>query len=178
VQSVSFWGLFAGEQSCIGCMRVQRNCRQLAVSACIQLHQPANVQCTYLFAYYLSPCPNLLVVGFLSRPIGAVLFGHLGDTRGRGLCLLLSVLLMGIPTVLIGCLPGYATIGIAAPILLAFLRLVQGLAMGGEFGAVRPACLGVARSMRCTVRLHFIAAYALVLLGDRLYKHFVTSFPL
>jgi MFS family permease len=61
-------------------------------------------------------------------------FGHLGDTKGRGTCLLWTVLLMGIPTVLIGCLPSYSQIGIAAPILLAFLRLVQGLAMGGEFG--------------------------------------------
>jgi MFS family permease len=61
-------------------------------------------------------------------------FGHLGDTKGRGTCLLWTVLLMGIPTVLIGCLPNYSQIGIAAPILLAILRLVQGLAMGGEFG--------------------------------------------
>jgi MFS family permease len=65
-----------------------------------------------------------------------VLFGHLGDTKGRGTCLLISVLVMGIPTVLIGCLPSYHHIGIAAPILLAILRLIQGLAMGGEFGAV------------------------------------------
>lgn len=56
----------------------------------------------------------------------ALLFGHLGDTKGRGTCLLISVLVMGIPTVLIGCLPTYAHIGIAAPILLALLRLVQG----------------------------------------------------
>lgn len=63
------------------------------------------------------------------------MFGHLGDTKGRGYCLLVSVLLMGIPTVLIGCLPSYKQIGIAAPILLALLRLAQGLAMGGEFGA-------------------------------------------
>jgi MFS family permease len=55
-----------------------------------------------------------------------------GDTRGRRLALLLSICLMGVPTVLIGCLPTYAHIGIAAPILLALLRLVQGVAMGGE----------------------------------------------
>jgi MFS family permease len=79
-------------------------------------------------------CPN--AVGYISRPAGAILFGHLGDTRGRGTCLLISVLVMGIPTVLIGCLPSYHHIGIAAPILLAILRLIQSLAMGGEFGAV------------------------------------------
>ncbi|KAF6255166.1 major facilitator superfamily domain-containing protein [Scenedesmus sp. NREL 46B-D3] len=78
---------------------------------------------------------GVFFIGYISRPAGAVLFGHLGDTRGRGTCLLLSVLVMGIPTVLIGCLPSYHQIGLAAPILLAALRLIQGLAMGGEFGA-------------------------------------------
>lgn len=78
---------------------------------------------------------GVFFIGYISRPAGAVLFGHLGDTKGRGMCLLISVLLMGIPTVLIGCLPSYHHIGLAAPILLAILRLVQGLAMGGEFGA-------------------------------------------
>jgi MHS family proline/betaine transporter-like MFS transporter len=78
---------------------------------------------------------GVFFTGYISRPIGAIVFGHIGDTKGRGMCLLLSVLLMGIPTVLIGCLPGYNHIGIAAPIILAILRLIQGLAMGGEFGA-------------------------------------------
>lgn len=79
-------------------------------------------------------------VGFIARPAGALLFGHLGDTKGRGLCLLLSVLLMGIPTVVIGCLPTYAQAGIAAPTLLALMRLIQGLAMGGEFGESSTFC--------------------------------------
>eukprot|EP00878_Enallax_costatus_P018375 GHUV01019343.1.p1 GENE.GHUV01019343.1~~GHUV01019343.1.p1 ORF type:complete len:409 (+),score=85.82 GHUV01019343.1:278-1504(+) len=78
---------------------------------------------------------GVFAVGFLARPAGALLFGHLGDTRGRGTCLLFSVLLMGVPTVIVGCLPTYAQAGIAAPILLALLRFIQGLAMGGEFGA-------------------------------------------
>jgi MHS family proline/betaine transporter-like MFS transporter len=59
-------------------------------------------------------------------------FGHLGDTKGRRICLLVSVTMMAIPTVLIGCLPTFAQAGLAAPILLALLRAVQGLAMGGE----------------------------------------------
>ncbi|WIA35149.1 hypothetical protein OEZ86_003625 [Tetradesmus obliquus] len=78
---------------------------------------------------------GIFAVGFISRPVGALLFGHMGDTRGRGLCLLLSVILMGVPTVIIGCLPTYAQAGIASPALLATMRLIQGLAMGGEFGA-------------------------------------------
>lgn len=70
---------------------------------------------------------GVYAVGFLSRPAGAVLFGHLGDTKGRGFCLLMSVLVMGIPTVLIGCLPSYAQAGYASPIMLAVLRLIQGV---------------------------------------------------
>ncbi|WIA17470.1 hypothetical protein OEZ85_014310 [Tetradesmus obliquus] len=77
---------------------------------------------------------GVFAVGFVTRPLGALLFGHFGDTRGRGITLLLSVLGMGVPTVLIGCLPGYKEIGIAAPALLVALRAVQGIAMGGEFG--------------------------------------------
>jgi MFS family permease len=76
-----------------------------------------------LLWYHAVPC---YAVGFLSRPAGAILFGHLGDTKGRGFCLLLSVLVMGIPTVLIGCLPTYAQAGYASPVLLALLRLIQG----------------------------------------------------
>lgn len=73
-------------------------------------------------------------LGFLARPLGGLLFGHYGDRIGRKKLLMLSLMLMGGATVLIGCLPTYAQIGVAAPLLLVFLRLVQGFAVGGEWG--------------------------------------------
>jgi len=76
-------------------------------------------------------------VGYLSRPVGGVLFGHLGDKRGRRVVLVLTLVLMGITTALIGLLPTYATAGIASPIMLVMLRFAQGVALGGEWaGAV------------------------------------------
>ncbi|TNC27753.1 MFS transporter [Amycolatopsis alkalitolerans] len=72
--------------------------------------------------------------GFLTRPLGAVLFGHFGDRIGRRRMLLITVALMGGGTFLIGLLPAFGAIGVAAPILLIALRLVQGLGIGGEFG--------------------------------------------
>lgn len=73
-------------------------------------------------------------VGFAARPIGGVLFGWLGDRIGRRETLVVTLLLMGVATLLMGVLPGYATLGLAAPILLAFLRFVQGVGIGGEWG--------------------------------------------
>lgn len=70
---------------------------------------------------------------FWTRPLGAILFGYLGDKYGRKNVLSVTILLMGIPTVIIGLLPGYNQIGIAAPILLVLLRMVQGLCAGGEY---------------------------------------------
>ena len=73
-------------------------------------------------------------VGFLTRPLGGIVFGHFGDRVGRKATLVASLLTMGISTVVIGLLPGYATIGIFAPLLLALARFGQGLGLGGEWG--------------------------------------------
>jgi metabolite-proton symporter len=73
-------------------------------------------------------------IGFLARPLGGLVFGHYGDKLGRKKLLVLSLLLMGGATFLMGLLPTYAAIGVAAPLLLTFLRLVQGFALGGEWG--------------------------------------------
>ncbi len=76
---------------------------------------------------------TVYAVGFLMRPLGAILFGHIGDKYGRKKALALSVTLMAIPTTLIGLLPTYATIGIFAPIVLTLCRLMQGLCTGGAY---------------------------------------------
>jgi len=76
-------------------------------------------------------------VGYLSRPFGGLLFGNLGDRRGRRYVLMITLLMMGICTTLIGLLPTYEKIGVLAPILLVTLRFIQGMALGGEWaGAV------------------------------------------
>ncbi len=72
-------------------------------------------------------------IGYLMRPLGALIFGHLGDLFGRKKMLIISVLLMGIPTFLTGCLPTYSEIGILAPIFLLLVRILQGLSVGSEF---------------------------------------------
>jgi len=73
-------------------------------------------------------------VGFGVRPLGAILFGVLGDKLGRKYTFLVTITLMGIATAAVGLVPGYAAIGVAAPIILVFLRVLQGLALGGEYG--------------------------------------------
>jgi MFS family permease len=72
--------------------------------------------------------------GFIVRPFGALVFGRLGDMIGRKYTFLVTILIMGISTFLVGLLPSYASIGIAAPIILIALRILQGLALGGEYG--------------------------------------------
>ena len=73
-------------------------------------------------------------IGFVARPVGGLVFGHYGDKIGRKKLLVISLLMMGVSTFAIGLLPSYATIGVAAPLLLVALRLVQGFALGGEWG--------------------------------------------
>jgi metabolite-proton symporter len=72
--------------------------------------------------------------GFIARPVGGVIFGHFGDRIGRKKTLIIALLLMGISSTLIGLLPTYAMIGIAAPVLLTVLRFAQGIAIGGQWG--------------------------------------------
>src|SRR5437660_9616157 len=73
-------------------------------------------------------------VGFAARPVGGIVFGHFGDRLGRKKMLILTLLMMGIGTFLVGCLPTYNDIGIIAPVLLVALRFAQGFAVGGEWG--------------------------------------------
>ena len=88
----------------------------------------ANEAMSYIFAL------GAFSAGFLVRPLGAVVFGRIGDLVGRKRTFLITMALMGVATFLVGILPTYAQIGIAAPIILVVLRLLQGLALGGEYG--------------------------------------------
>src|SRR6476469_5713456 len=72
--------------------------------------------------------------GFAVRPFGALVFGRLGDLVGRKYTFLITILIMGMSTFVVGILPSYARIGMAAPVILILLRLLQGLALGGEYG--------------------------------------------
>lgn len=72
--------------------------------------------------------------GFIVRPFGALVFGRLGDMIGRKYTFLVTILIMGLSTFIVGILPNYATIGVAAPVILIALRMLQGLALGGEYG--------------------------------------------
>ena len=72
--------------------------------------------------------------GFIVRPFGALVFGRLGDMIGRKYTFLVTILIMGVSTFIVGLLPNYATIGVAAPVILIALRMLQGLALGGEYG--------------------------------------------
>ncbi|AUI53321.1 MFS transporter [Arthrobacter crystallopoietes] len=100
----------------------------------------ASIVFNTVFFANLSPAFGLfasfatLAAGYLARPLGGIVFGHFGDKLGRKKMLVLSMLLMGASTVLIGLLPTTAVIGILAPVLLVTLRVIQGIAVGGEWG--------------------------------------------
>ncbi|WP_284990597.1 MFS transporter [Arthrobacter sp. efr-133-TYG-120] len=74
-------------------------------------------------------------VGFAARPLGGIIFGHIGDKLGRKQSLVMTLTIMGISTMLMGLLPTYAQVGVLAPALLILLRILQGIAAGGEWGA-------------------------------------------
>src|SRR5262249_19018974 len=77
---------------------------------------------------------STFTIGFIARPIGGIIFGYLGDRVGRKSTLVATLLLMGVSTLLVGFVPTYDQIGLAAPILLAILRFIQGIGVGGEWG--------------------------------------------
>src|SRR5438034_6218006 len=94
----------------------------------LKFYPPGNE--TFGYIAYLAT----FAVGFAVRPLGALFFGRLGDLVGRKFAFLATLLIMGGSTAAIGLLPTYARVGIAAPLLLVLLRLLQGLALGGEYG--------------------------------------------
>ena len=115
--------------------------------------------------------------GFAVRPFGALVFGRLGDMIGRKYTFLVTIVIMGLSTFLVGILPSYATIGIAAPIILITLRLLQGLALGGEYGGAATYVAEHAPQGKRGLYTSFIQTTAtlglfmslLVILGCRLY---------
>ncbi|MDZ4373280.1 MAG: MFS transporter, partial [Phenylobacterium sp.] len=100
----------------------------LAAIITAQFFSGVNETTGYIFALMA------FAAGFAVRPFGAILFGRLGDLWGRKNTFLVTMLLMGLSTFVVGLLPSYAAIGLAAPIILVAMRLVQGLALGGEYG--------------------------------------------
>lgn len=93
-----------------------------------QFFSGVNERAAFIFALMA------FAAGFAVRPLGAIVFGRLGDMVGRKYTFLVTMLIMGLSTFIVGLLPSYAIIGIAAPIILIALRLLQGLALGGEYG--------------------------------------------
>ncbi|MBV7570287.1 MFS transporter [Pseudomonas sp. PDM27] len=101
-----------------------------SLAAIIAKHFFAGVNETTSFIFALLA----FAAGFAVRPFGAIVFGRLGDMIGRKHTFLITIVIMGVSTAVVGLLPGYASIGVAAPIILISLRLLQGLALGGEYG--------------------------------------------
>ncbi|MFT4190191.1 MAG: MFS transporter [Comamonas sp.] len=100
----------------------------LAAIIAVQFFSGLDATSAYIFALLA------FAAGFLVRPFGALVFGRLGDMIGRKYTFLVTILLMGASTFIVGILPSYASIGITAPIVLIVLRMLQGLALGGEYG--------------------------------------------
>jgi MFS family permease len=105
-------------------------------------------------------------VGYLVRPLGGILFGHMGDRLGRRIGLILSIFLMGAATFLIGCLPTYKIIGLLAPILLLLLRAIQGIAVGGDLPGGMTYLSEEVTSHRCGRYLGYL--FAAINLGSLL----------
>jgi len=122
--------------------------------------------------------------GFAVRPFGALVFGGLGDRIGRKRCFMITMVMMGLSTLLVGLLPTYAQVGVWAPVLLVFLRLTQGLAVGGEYGSAaayvaehaRPAHRGYYTSwLQTTCTIGLLLSLLVILacrltLGDEAFK--------
>lgn len=121
---------------------------------------------------------GIFAAAFVVRPLGGLIFGHIGDAMSRNMSLIVGILSMAVPTVLIGCLPGYSTpsnysIGTAAPVLLVLLRVFQGLAMGGEYGTALTYISELApvghrgllvATLQCMVQVGMILATGLVMI--------------
>ena len=118
--------------------------------------------------------------GFICRPLGGILFGHFGDTRGRAKTLRISVLFITLPTLLVGIMPSYEAIGVLSPILFTLLRLVQGLSIGGEYSGVMVFLAESAPSHRRGFITSFAATganlgFLLATLSFMLLNRFVTT---
>ena len=100
----------------------------LAAIIARQFFSPLDASAAFIFALLA------FAAGFVVRPFGALVFGRLGDMIGRKYTFLVTILIMGLSTFIVGILPAYGSIGVAAPVILIGLRLLQGLAMGGEYG--------------------------------------------
>src|SRR4029453_7816778 len=107
----------------------------------------------------------LFAIGFIMRPIGGVVFGHLADHHGRRNALMLSVLLMCFGSLVIAITPTYASIGTAAPIMLGLARIIQGLSLGGEYGASATYLTEVADDKR---RGFYVSFHYVTLIGGQL----------
>ena len=107
----------------------------------------------------------LFAIGFVMRPIGGLLFGHLADHHGRRKALMLSVLLMCFGSLVIAVTPTYASIGTAAPVVLGFARIVQGLSLGGEYGASATYLTEVASDRH---RGFYVSFHYVTLIGGQL----------